>query len=400
MFMDAKRIPRRKKRKNRAVFTGACKWGEFLKLLHLCSYYCGRPALYNNLFQALEAAGELRNEMYAPVHKGAGLDEIPKNDKILISPCFDRWNRVFFHLKHRRILRDVQEKLEITAYDLLHAHTLFSNGYIARRLHQKYGVPYTVTVQNTDIYTFFKKMPHLRTMGRKILNEASAVFFISAPHCEETLSKYVREADREAVRKKSYIVPLGVDDFWFRNPSAGKTLGGPPAFSVLYAGEITRNKNIPVLAEAVKLLNEKGRQGRLTVVGNVVDPSEERRLLTYPFVTMHPRLPKEELLERYRENDIFALVSKRETFGLVCAEAMTQGLPVLYTRGQGFDRQFPEGEIGFPVDCRRAEEIAEAMERVIQNYDELSRRCVALCGKFEWKKVAAEYQTVFLSLKE
>ena len=369
-------------------------------MLHLCSYYCGRPALYNNLLQALEAAGELRNEMYAPVHRGGEPDGLPVNDKILISPCFARWNRVFFHLKHRRILKDIQEKKEITAYDLLYAHTLFSNGYIAWRLHQKYGVPYTVTVQNTDVYTFFKKMPHLRNVGRSILNGASAVFFISAPHCEETLSKYVREPDREAVRKKSHVIPLGVDDFWFQNRVAEKRRGNPSAFSLLYAGEITRNKNIPVLAEAVKLLNEKGQQGRLTVVGNVVDESEESRLLTYPFVAMHPRLPKEELLERYRENDIFALVSKRETFGLVCAEAMTQGLPVLYTRGQGFDRQFPEGEIGFPVDCHRAEEVAEAIERVLREYDALSRNCVALCRKFDWKKVAAEYRTVFLSLKE
>jgi len=40
-----------------------------------------------------------------------------------------------------------------------------------------------------------------------------------------------------------------------------------------------------------------------------------------------------------------------ETFGLVYAEALSQGLPVLYTRGQGFDRQFEEGEVGYAVDC-------------------------------------------------
>ena len=37
----------------------------------------------------------------------------------------------------------------------------------------------------------------------------------------------------------------------------------------------------------------------------------------------------------YRENDIYVMPSIIETFGLVYAEAMSQGLPVIYTRGQG-----------------------------------------------------------------
>ena len=39
-------------------------------------------------------------------------------------------------------------------YSLIHAHSLFSNGYIAMRIKQDYGIPYIVAVRNTDVNTF------------------------------------------------------------------------------------------------------------------------------------------------------------------------------------------------------------------------------------------------------
>ena len=52
---------------------------------------------------------------------------------------------------------------------------------------------------------------------------------------------------------------------------------------------------------------------------------------------------RKNLIEFIGENDIFVMPSINETFGLVYAEAMSQGLPVIYTKGQGFDKQFNDG---------------------------------------------------------
>lgn len=48
-----------------------------------------------------------------------------------------------------------------------------------------------------------------------------------------------------------------------------------------------------------------------------------------------------------------------ESFGLVYAEAMSQGLPVIYSKGQGFDGQFAEGVVGYHVDAHDPEELCE-----------------------------------------
>src|SRR5690606_22696545 len=102
---------------------------------------------------------------------------------------------------------------------------------------------------------------------------------------------------------------------------------------------------------------------------------EFKRLVKYNFITYHKPCSKEKLLELYRANDILVMPSKTETFGLVYAEAMSQGLPVIYSKGQGFDGQFKEGLIGYHVDCFDPVNIASSILKIVNNYEEMSSNC-------------------------
>ena len=97
----------------------------------------------------------------------------------------------------------------------------------------------------------------------------------------------------------------------------------------------------------------------------------------------------------YRAADIFLLPSGRETFGLVYAEALSQGLPVLYTRGQGFDGQFPDGEVGFAIDPNDPNATANAAERILKNYARFSAAAVRGSRKFDWDEIAQTYQAFY-----
>ncbi len=70
---------------------------------------------------------------------------------------------------------------------------------------------------------------------------------------------------------------------------------------------------------------------------------------------------KEKLLEIYRQCDVLVVPSFRESFGLIYVEALTQGLPVVYTKGQGFDGNFEDGHIGYSIQPESPESIAEAI---------------------------------------
>ena len=83
--------------------------------------------------------------------------------------------------------------------------------------------------------------------------------------------------------------------------------------------------------------------------------------------------------------------SKRETFGLVYVEAMSQGLPVIYTKGQGFDTQFKEGEVGYHVQYNDAEEIAETILKIAKNYKKMSENAIKKSEEFNWEDISKIY---------
>jgi len=84
-----------------------------------------------------------------------------------------------------------------------------------------------------------------------------------------------------------------------------------------------------------------------------------------------------------------------ETFGLVYTEAMSQGMPVIYSEKQGFDGQFKEGIIGYHVNSFNAEEIAKKILKIISNYEKISRNCLKYSHLFDWKNISGKYSQIY-----
>lgn len=115
--------------------------------------------------------------------------------------------------------------------------------------------------------------------------------------------------------------------------SAGKD------FSISYAGEGQE-------AEAIKAEAE-----RLGVTENV-------RLLG--------RIDRNEVIKLLDETDLFIMISRNETFGLVYLEAMARGCITIASRNEGFDGIIENGKNGFLCEAGNSDELAEIIERIKQ----------------------------------
>src|SRR5690625_2065562 len=113
-----------------------------MKILHINSYFNG-SSFYKNLFDEQVNMG-LDISVYVPVPSPSNLDEGSLCKNIIISANNSKYDRFIFHLKHFKIYRDIIKRVKIEDYSILHAHSLFSNGYIALKLKQKYQIPYIV----------------------------------------------------------------------------------------------------------------------------------------------------------------------------------------------------------------------------------------------------------------
>ena len=89
-----------------------------------------------------------------------------------------------------------------------------------------------------------------------------------------------------------------------------------------------------------------------------------------------------------------------ETFGLVYAEALSQGLPLIYTKGEGFDKVFPEKHIGVSVNPNNPKDIANAINYIIDNYNNIQKKCAIASKKFSWETIAEVYLQHYSAIKD
>ena len=369
-----------------------------MKVLHInCNYMS--TALHQTMVAHLDTQG-VESTVFAPVYS-LGNSIITPRENVVACECFYKWDRTCFYHKQKKIQRALEAKICVKEFDLIHAYTLFTDGNSAYELSKKYSIPYVVAVRDTDVNAFFKWRPHLRSRGAEILANAKAVFFLSPAYKEQVLSKYIPQALREYIADKSHIVPNGIDDFWFENCYTTRDFNKTQKLleqkcaRIIFVGRISNRKNPLTTLRAIDLLEKKGYKIEFTVVGGFENAYIKKVLLSDTRVCYAGKLTKNDVIEKYRTNDIFVMPSHTETFGLVYAEAMSQGLPVIYTKGQGFDGQFSEGEVGYSVDSHSPAAVAKGIVKAIEHYGEIARRCLEKFDKFQWADICKIYHSIY-----
>jgi glycosyltransferase involved in cell wall biosynthesis len=364
-----------------------------MKVLQIANGYLDKK-LYANLFNHLDSIG-VENQVFVPVQYGGKNTSTQKDVRVV--ECFSTFDRYLYFPKQKKTLGAVYANYNVHNLDLIHAHTLFSTGYTAYKLNKEFGIPYVVAVRNTDVNLFFNRMIHLRRIGVSILEHSERIIFLSPAYAESVVRKFVPEVLKETIVKKIEIIPNGIDDFFFQNiPDYIHKINRN--VHLVHVGDIDKNKNITNTIEAINLLVKEGREIDFTLVGEITDAKLKQIVDETVFVKYHEKCQKEHVLSYLRDADILVMPSYHETFGLVYAEAMSQGLPVIYTKGQGFDGQFKEGHVGYHVDPKDPVDIAEKIEMVLDNYEQLSSNCISSVGKFDWKQIAKQYESVYMDV--
>lgn len=360
-----------------------------MKVFHINSYYTTNP-LHCELVVALDRLG-IRQVVYVPVKSKIDLNKnkpvILKNGTIVYNHCFGVFSRFLWPLKMFKIWLNFKKVYKNHPASIIHAHTLIVNGLIAYWAQHKYGVPYVVTFRNTDINLFLNRFPFFPKIAWKILENASLVISLSPVYATAQLPRFLRENQFQIIKSKLIVLPNGINNYWLKNRTQKEKTNDPPV--ILFVGRIDKNKNLRNLIIAMELLELQGKKFILHIVGTGPLLSYFKKQSFKIEVKFFGYIDdRQKLLERYRAADILAVPSFRESFGLVYLEAMSQGLPVIYTKGQGFDGYFKNGKVGFAVNPGSSEEIAERILEIVNNYKSFSQFAYKQVEHFSWDKIA------------
>jgi glycosyltransferase involved in cell wall biosynthesis len=376
-----------------------------INILHICNNYWAN-SLYKKMITALALSKDTYHQVFVPIRSEAqrgnhdvSISNIKVVYKLVATSVI---YRLLFTLKSKKAFHKLSQATDFKKFHITHAHTLFSDGILSYKIFKKEGKKYIVTIRNTDINIFLKYFPFLKGLGRNILKNAEHIVFISPSYVAKLTKHYPDLSD--IITKKQIILPNGINEYWLENSSTElhKEIG--ETVNLIYVGEIGPNKNIHTTIAAVKKLR-KERKVSFKIIGkgkrdhDKYLASIENEIKDIDEIEILEAIPKEKLIQHYRESHIFIMPSLTETFGLVYAEALSQGTPIIYTKNEGFDGFFEEGEVGYGLDNPKSEEeIYAKVKGIIANFDQIQKNIKKNQDKFSWERISKKYIALYRNL--
>jgi glycosyltransferase involved in cell wall biosynthesis len=158
--------------------------------------------------------------------------------------------------------------------------------------------------------------------------------------------------------------------------------GGP--LRLLYVGSLGQRKGLSYALDAVQAL---GDQVSLTLIGRVTAPECRPLLAALARHRWIETLPHDQILEQMRQHDVLLLPSLFEGYALVISEGLSQGLPVITTPNSGATQTIRDCVEGFIVPIRNSQAIAERLQQLASNRDQLAamrRACLRRAAELSW----------------
>ena len=252
---------------------------------------------------------------------------------------------------------DLEIVAAISDADLVHSHTWYANfaGHLASQLH---GIPHVLTAHSLEPLRPWKAEQlgggYAVSSGIEKLayENAAAVIAVSAGMREDILRSYP-SVDPARVR----VIHNGIDvERWrpVQNPAFLESVGMDPTRpSVVFVGRITRQKGLPYLLQAARLLPPEVQlilcAGAPDTPEIMAEVQEGVRLLQQTregVIWIDRMLPRDELSAILTAATTFVCPSVYEPLGIVNLEAMACGAAVVGTATGGIPEVVDDGVTG------------------------------------------------------
>lgn len=253
----------------------------------------------------------------------------------------------------------LSDRLDAFQSDIIHTHHPFLLGDTALRVAATKNVPVIFTHHTRyEDYTHYVPFdsPALKQVAINLSTEfANLCDGVIAP--SESIAKLIK---KRGVTSPIRVVPTGIDVETFASGDGArfrKKFKIPAkAFVVGHLGRLAPEKNLGYLAEAVALFVKKTPTARFLVVGG--GPSEDAIKATFAKhgaasqLILAGKHSGRSLADAYNAMDVFAFASFSETQGMVLAEAMAAGRPVVALNASGVREVMRHGKNGFMLPAR------------------------------------------------
>lgn len=243
--------------------------------------------------------------------------------------------------------------------DLIHAHVGYPAGCLAEQISEMTGVPYVVT-EHMGPFPF----PSLLRRGHLIPELLSAY---------SNASRVIAVSPAQAAMMRRYgipnplVIPNFVDEREF-----DCALPQSEKFTFLTVCSVVVAKGVGDLLRAIALWRPSAEKVEFRIVGNGPDyhyfRSESERLGISDLIKWHGAVPRDQIVSFFKGCHAFVMPSHYESFGMVYAEAIACGKPVIATKCGGAEFIVNDTN-GLLVEVADADSLSRALHKIHNDWE-------------------------------
>ncbi len=270
--------------------------------------------------------------------------------------------------------RALRRAITLHRLELVHAHWILPNGFVAARAAAAHGIPYAVTLHGSDVF-MAERNPLFRALAVRALAGAAHV-----TSCSSELSERLLRLAGEEHRGKVLLVPNGTDVLASERAPATAASRNRSGCSeadrrVVAVGRLGDKQGFGYLLEALPaLLGAEPRVKLLLGGGGDLEAELKARASTLGVVervVFTGPLSHPEVLELVAAGEVFVMPSIRDPKGnvdglpIVVLEAMAAARPVVGTSVSGLPLAVLHGESGLLVPEKDPAALAGAVAALL-----------------------------------
>jgi glycosyltransferase involved in cell wall biosynthesis len=281
--------------------------------------------------------------------------------RIKVTPVFPKARKLGYSKLSKYCIQEIHKVHNKTPFHLIHAHSIFMGGVVARELSVNFGIPYLITEHTSSLifcprnYTNFD-----RNLIKKCYSEAFKVIHVSTYALTSIKKEY------NLNQSNHVVIPNMVDDLFFEHDIQIKDLS---CFQFVAIGNCIPRKNFELLLNCFKELINSGQKANLILAGDGPEKSKLISLSAHLELSKHVKflgkLNRREVVDILMKSHIHVSTSKLETFGLTMAESLACGTPVIATDSGGVHDIIDD----FSGMICTEKEFSEKMKLAILNYN-------------------------------
>lgn len=250
--------------------------------------------------------------------------------------------------------------------DLIHAQASYPGGYIAQHLSERFNKPYIITAHMSPFPfdEFMGKNEEIKSVIDEPLKKVARLIAVSAS---------LKERLSVLGYKNLSVVHNLVQEELFMPKFSPKT----GHFKFLAIGRLVNQKGFEVLLKAFSLIREN--KMTLQVVGD--GPNERKLKMQTTKLGLDDKvqwlgeLDRPQTIEVIQACNSLVLSSRHESFGVVLAEALSCGKPIIATKCGGPEDIVNETN-GLLANVNDPKDLAQKMEEMMETYNRYDSRVI------------------------